>query len=120
MATISITIDDLDLWGSVWGSGFESDPVTRNYLTKVEYLGEANWDTLGTVRLTYVSQHDDDVTETKDITVDDLAKALTLAITEGYQHSPCGGAITTDTDEWDACVADLLIQLALYGEEVWA
>lgn len=120
MATIQIEMQDDELWGAIFGSGFEHDPVVRNWLTRYEYLGGADWDKAGQVQLHYVLEEDDDMRGSKTLTVSDLANALSLAMSEGYRHSPCGGAITTDTDDWDACIADLLLQLAIYGKEVWA
>lgn len=127
MATITINheISDLELWSSIWGSGFETDPVARNYLMSYEFIS-GTWENLGVVEIKYVDEHDPSEGEdeskwlTKWLTIEDLTNALQLAMSEGYRHVPCGGAIDTDTDRWDACVADIIIQLALYGKEVWA
>ena len=138
MATITITekketstttttheIPDQELWSAMWGSGFESDPVTNNYLMSMEFI-EGEWDELGIVEIQYVAEDDDDegtVEEkwlTKRLNIQDVVDALTKAMSEGYHHVPCGGKIDADFDDWDACVGDILLQLALYGKEVWA
>jgi hypothetical protein len=127
MATVIIKheLKDEELWGAMWGSGFESDPVTNNYLMSMEFI-EGDWDKVGVVEVYYVSEDDDDegtVEENwlmKRLNMEDVTNALTLAMAEGYRHVPCGGNIDTNIDDWDACVGDILLQLALYGKEVWA
>lgn len=103
-----------ELWSAVWGSGFESDPVTRNWLKQYTFV-EGDWDRLGVVQ---IWTHEDGDLGT--FTVDDLANALAIAVNGGYHHVPCGGRISTDLDEIDSCVADLLLQLMVYGEERYA
>jgi len=138
MATITITdkketstttttheVLDQELWSYMWGSGFESDPVTRNYLMSMEFI-EGDWETIGTVEIGYVAEDDDTEGEdedkwlTKRLNVEDITTALTKAMSEGYHHVPCGGKIGVDFDDWDACISDIILQLALYGKEVWA
>lgn len=115
---------DVDLWSAFWGSGFESDPVTRNYLMSLDFI-EGDWETLGVAEVDYVSEDDDTEGEdedkwlTKRLNVEDITNALAIAM-KGYRHVPCGGDITPEFDNWDACISDIILQLALYGKEVWA
>ena len=118
MADIILHLDSNTLWSAIWGSGFEDDPVVRNYLVDYKFA-VGTWDKAGSVDVTYIDETDEDKHLTKRLNIDDFANALSKAI-PNYHHSPCGGNITTDTDDWDACIADLLLQLALYGKEVWA
>jgi len=132
MATITLEIDSDEMWGALWGSGFESDPVSRNWLMTYEYI-EGNWDKAGVTRVYYIPEDGDcddpkywDEDEykqhchTKDLTLADLERALSYAMKEGYNHVPCGGKIDTNTDNWDSCVADILLQIMVYGKEVYA
>lgn len=132
MATIKIELDSEHLWASLWGSGFETDSVARNWLMTYEFLGSADWDCVGTARLWYIPEGADEEDEKfwgddyqehcafKDVTLEDIENALGKAMQEGYRHVPCGGNIDTDLDRWDACVGDILLQLIAYGKEVWA
>jgi hypothetical protein len=116
---------DVDLWSAFWGSGFESDPVTRNYLMTLDFI-EGDWETLGVAEVGYVDEEDpnegddEDAWLTKRLNIEDITTALSKAMNEGYHHVPCGGKITADFDDWDACISDIILQLALYGKEVWA
>jgi hypothetical protein len=56
---------------------------------------------------------DNEKVKMKTITLADGAKALTAVIGHKYHH--CGESITTDIDNWDACVQDLLLQEIIYG-----
>lgn len=132
MATITLEVNSDELWSAFWGSGFESDPVTRNWLMRAEYLDGTKWDKIGKVRLYYIPENGDEYDErywgehykqycsTLDVAMEDIENALSLAIKEQYYHVPCGGRIDTNLDEWDSCVTALLLQLMVYGKEVWA
>jgi hypothetical protein len=122
--SIKYELEDQELWSAMWGSGFESDPVTRNYLMSLDFV-EGDWETVGIVKVGYVDPNDDTEGEdetkwlTQSLNIVDLVEALELAI-KGYRHVPCGGDITPNLEDWDACISDIILQLALYGKEVWA
>ena len=123
--TTTYEINDESLWTGIWGSGFENDPVARNWFMSLDFI-EGDWDKVGVAEVKYVDEKDteegwnQDKWLTKRLTIDDLVKAFQFAMTEGYSHVPCGGAIDLDTERWDGCVGDIIIQLAVYGKEVWA
>jgi hypothetical protein len=92
-----------------------------------EYLGDAEWDKVGTLRMWYIPEGGDeedweheDKWATIDITISDITRGLSIAVKEGYRHVPCGGAIGWDFEDYDSCVSELILQLAVYGKEVWA
>ncbi len=107
-----------DLWEATMGSGWESDPVINAFCTNVEYFGDTDWDKIGTFKLTYYNEDE----EEREITlgIADLERGLRVCMDKHYRHVPCGGVIDTDFDNWDSCVASLVIQVAIFGEEVYA
>lgn len=136
MATIQLHIDNQELWSNLWGSGYELDPVNRNWLVHEEYNNGAEWnkwDKYADVTIWYIPEGADEQDEkywrkdtfkqhcaSKRVHVDTIATALSKAIEEGYRHVPCGGRITHDFEDWDSCVGDIILQLIAYGKEVWA
>jgi hypothetical protein len=133
MATIKLEVDSNELWSQVWGSGYESDPVNRNWLMNTTFKQGAEWDKMGEATIWYIPEDGDESDEkywdeehyqehckSKDVTITEIEDALSLAMQEGYRHVPCGGKIDTDFDRWDSCVGDILLQLIVYGKEVWA
>ena len=132
MATIKLEVDSNELREMFWGSGFESDPVTRNWLMRAEYLGNTKWDKIGKVRLWYIPEDGDyeddkywseDYQEhchSKDVSLEDIEDALSFSMNKPYYHVPCGGRIDTDFERWDSCVTALLLQVMVYGKEVYA
>jgi hypothetical protein len=117
--TVIVEIEADDLWSAVFGSAFESDPVSRAWLVDYSFV-EGDWDKSGIVQITYRGGHFAEVESSKMFNVQDLAAALSTAIARGYRHVPCGGKIDADFDNYDACVGDLLLQIMVYGEEVFA
>lgn len=54
---------------------------------------------------------------TKVLDKHDLLKAFVAVVSGEYYH--CGYRITGNTDDWDTCCSDTIIQMALYGEVVF-
>ena len=128
---VNVQIEAEGLWSAFWGSGYEADPVTRNWLMNVEFLDGARWDKAGTARIWFVPEDTEDETDfkystegyqshclNKDVTVAVIVETLGKVMAKGYGH--CGDPIDTDFDYWDSCVTDLLLQVIAYGKEVWA
>jgi hypothetical protein len=132
MSTINIPIDEQEIWSALWGSGYETDPVNHNWLMSTEFLGEADWDKMGTAQVWFIPEGEDESDEkfwaddyqehcaVVQVTIEDIKNAVAKAMTLKYYHVPCGGKIDYDTEEWDSCVADILLQIICYGKEVWA
>jgi len=115
-AIISLPVDALDLWSSVFGSAFES---AGDHFQSVEFLNGGDWDTLCEVEIVAEHPTDSDKTITTTICFQDIVKAVGIALKNGYTH--CGQPITikyTDND-FDACVGDIILQCAVYGEAIF-
>ena len=54
----------------------------------------------------------------KAINVADLATAWNALATSGFAH--CGGETLSDADDLDVCVADAVLQQAVFGEQVYS
>ena len=114
---IPIEVPAEELWSAVFGSGFESDPVSSEWLRGFRFI-EGSWDVPGLVELWYINKEDS--FQKSFYTAHDLAGALGVAMSKEYNHVPCGGKIGMDFSNYDSCVADLLLQVMVYGEEVFA
>jgi hypothetical protein len=114
---IPIEVPAEELWGAVFGSGFESDPVSNEWLSGFRFI-EGSWDIPGLVEIQYLDKEGN--LQRNFYTAHDLASALGKAMSKNYNHVPCGGKIDTDFSNYDSCVADLLLQVMVYGEEVFA
>ena len=114
---IPIEVPAEELWSAVFGSGFESDPVSSEWLKGFRFI-EGSWDVPGLVELWYINNEGS--FQKSFYTAHDLAGALGVAMSKEYNHVPCGGKIGTDFSNYDSCVADLLLQVMVYGEEVFA
>ena len=112
MVTINIAVDDNELWSEVFGSGFEGE---SHWIERIDFV-EGDWTTAGKVVI-----HADDYegnTQVVPITVDDLGKALQELIKRNSKH--CGGYLINATfDDWDACVGDMILQYAVWGNLVY-
>jgi hypothetical protein len=114
---VPIEVPAEELWGAVFGSGFESDPVSNEWLRGFRFI-EGSWDVPGLVEIQYLDKEGN--LKRNFYTAHDLAGALGVAMSKEYNHVPCGGKIGTDFSNYDSCVADLLLQVMVYGEEVFA
>lgn len=108
---ITVPVDKQELWEATLGGGWEYMP----WWIKLEYSEGSNWDIIGDGKFVLTFQDPDEPNcnqVSKTITIEDLAKAYSIALTEGYEH--CGSA--WDLEDPDACVSDGLLQLAFFGE----
>jgi hypothetical protein len=129
---IELPVDAEELWLQLFGCGYESDPVNRNWLMNTEFAQGSDWNKMGVATIWYIPEGKDYDNEkywgknykkhcaSKVVTISEIATALSKAMSEGYNHVPCGGKIDTDFDRWDSCVGDILLQLICYGKEVYA
>ena len=114
---ITVDVEAEELWSSVFGSGFESDPVNDEWLRGFRFI-QGDWETPGLIELDYLGE--DEKYHKQTYNVHDLAAALSTAIAKSYHHVPCGGKIDADFSNYDSCVGDLLLQVMVYGEETFA
>lgn len=111
---VTVDVDAEELWSAVFGSGFQFDEVTRSWMVRYHFI-EGDWETPGIIKIWTVEDG-----YCGEFTIDQLLQALSIAISEGYNHVPCGGKIDTDFSNYDSCVADLLLQIMVYGKEIYA
>ena len=107
MATIKIEVEDQLLWETVFGS---SPFSFGDHFTDAEYLGKANWETMGRIKVTGLDEDDNEVTKT--LTVKDLAKALPIANSQVYMD-------LFDFDRYDSICSDAVIQVAMFGKVIY-
>ena len=108
MIIIPRAIKKQELWEAVFGSAFES---FGTHWHEVEYLGDADWEHIGQVKLVVI----DEVTLLKTekvIGIEELAEALPKANEEVYMY-------LFDFDEYDAVCGDAVLQMAVLGEVVY-
>ena len=111
---ISVTIDEQELWDAVAGSGMYYEWF--RYIDGLVF-GEPPrpvkiiaWDPQ--------SPGGDSDTLMKTITVKDMARALETLIEKGYYHCGIPFGINVIEDP-DSCVADFILQSAVYGSVVY-
>lgn len=112
--TITVKIDEQELWDAVAGSGFYYEWF--RYIDGLVF-GESPrnvkiiaWDPQ--------SPGGDSDTLVKIITISDMALALEFLIYKGYYH--CGIPFSPEViKDPDACVADLILQVAVYGDVIY-
>lgn len=111
---IELEISEAEIMSGVFdGLWAESSPWVRS----------TNWDwenPTSAVEVVYDTPEDDegDGTGKKIVTAEDLGKAFAEILSNHIQH--CGGMpVTAEIDEWDACVSDLVLQWAIFGEIIY-
>lgn len=107
MARVEIEIEDLTLWDGVFGSG----ATTFSWWWDVENKGDYK------ARITAESPNG--TAFVRLVTVNALGRALSKALAEGYVDACTGNPIPVDPTEWDACVGDVVLQLAVFDEVVY-
>jgi hypothetical protein len=105
---IPLAVKKQELWEAVFGSAFES---FGTHWHEVEYLGDADWDNIGQVRLVVIDEVSLLKTE-KVIGIEELAEALPKANEEVYMN-------LFDFDNYDAVCGDAVLQVAVLGEVVY-
>lgn len=109
--TIEVEIDAQELWSGVLGSAYES----FEWWLGEKYVGDADWETPGQVIITY---EDPDTNEAKRKTLDvnDFARAYQMALKNKNYHC---GSYKIDIEDPDACVGDIVMQYAIFGEIIY-
>jgi hypothetical protein len=107
MAKIVIEIEDQLLWETVFGS---SPFSFGDHFIDAEYLGKANWETMGKIKITGLDEDDKEIT--KVLTVKDLANALPIANKQVYMD-------LFDFDKYDCICSDAIIQVAMFGKVIY-
>lgn len=112
---IAVKVTEQELWSTVLGSGWEY--AGDHWVASRFESGD--WDTPGEFRLsgdtTDLQGYDSHIV-TKVITVADLQAAYEFAVAKNYHH--CGSHFA-DLDDADACWADGILQIVVYGDIVY-
>lgn len=104
---IEFEVDAQQLWEVVFGS---SPFSFGDHFTEAEYLPNANWETMGQIRVTGLNEKDEEVT--KVLSVDDLAKALPIANQQVYMD-------LFNFDQYDSICSDAVLQVAMFGKVIY-
>lgn len=107
MAKIVIEVEDQLLWETVFGS---SPFSFGDHFEEAEYLGKADWDTMGRIKISGLDGDDNMIT--KVLTVKDLAKALPIANQQVYMD-------LFNFDQYDSICADAVLQVAMFGKVIY-
>lgn len=109
----SVTLDADDLWSAVMGSGWETWPWWQS----VKYL-EGDWDVPGRVQVSIDDPDAEDAALVRVITLSALIDAVHTVNERGFVDLCTGRPI--DWEDLDACVGDLVLQIAIFGKEIYA
>ena len=70
----------------------------------------------GAIEISYIDDMSDDFRKVV-LTPDQIGSAFAKLVELNFTH--CAGYAIEDLDNSDACTADLVLQMAIYGEIVW-
>lgn len=105
-----------DLWSATFGSSGEEFP----WWEKISFTS-GNWETPGKAIVVGEDPEDEDARIICVVGTTDIRRAYNKACHAGMVDACTGHPINDmDVSDFDACVADLILQLAVYGKEVYA
>ena len=110
---VTMQVDDATAWSALFGSGWERHGWWRH----VEFEEGADWTTPGAAAVTALNPDRDDeeaLVEVR-VTVERIEAALAAA-----EHRTYWGTFLWDFESYDASVGDALMQLVVFGREVYA
>ena len=107
MKTMTIDLDENKVWYELWGSNPEA---FGSHWTELEFLDGADWDKIGTVKVSMLNSKYEKVTKILDI--DDIFQALPIANQQVYMD-------LFNFDNYDCVCSDAIIQVAMLGKVVW-
>mgnify|MGYP003392992019 CR=1 FL=1 len=109
---IPIRVDANELWSNVFGSSGE----TFSWWRDLTFL-EGSWNRVGRAQLTVEDPDGDgDAVLTKVVGIDEVGAAWGEAIRLNLRH--CGSSLS-DLESFDACAADIVMQIAMLGEVMY-
>lgn len=114
--SMGVEVDPHELWESTFGSSFEQWEWWRS----VEYLDGADWDKPGMVRLGIDDPTGVEDTYTLVVTMPRLLQAVEQAVNTCVDA--CTGQpinVKKGEVDFDACVGDCILQIAVLGEVVY-
>ena len=110
-ATITKTYKGKDIWDAVVGFDFAN---MRYWVQTVDYEG---WQEPCDITLQHQPKDGGEELQTSTVTPDQLVDAYAFLVANNWTH--CGGYSLRELDEADSCLADLVIQQAIFGEQVF-
>lgn len=120
MTSIEITqkvdVDPQELWEATFGSSFE----VHEWWVGIEYVNGADWDKPGVAHLEIDDPEQPGRSCFRDVDMDRLLWAVAKATAE-CRDACTGNAINPAKGEvdFDACVGDCILQIAVLGEVVY-
>jgi len=109
---IEMEVDEQNLMSSVF------DNLHQPWWMEFDWDWQANdKEVVKVVEITYDDEETEDGVKVT-VTLEDIVEAYTKVITGDYYH--CGEKVTADMDEWDTCCADIVLQLAIFKELMFA
>lgn len=107
-----------EMWSAVFGSAGDS----FSWWNRVSFMGDADWDKPGEVWLGIEDPEDPTMLSTveKKVTLKDVAHAVALCEVNKLAVDPCTGRLDLSFEQWDACIADAVMQILVLGEVVYA
>lgn len=112
--TIKYQIEDKQLWSSVFGA----TDFPESWYQGLKWI-EGDWETPGKVLFKMDDPNEENGFVQKEVDMAVLLKAFEEVMNKegGYWH--CNMRVDTDFDNYDSCVADIIIQQAVYGDYVY-
>jgi hypothetical protein len=110
--SVEVEVTDNELWEGTFGTSGEQ----WKWWTEVTFLGEADWDKIGQVRLSIDCEG---TKATKVVGIEDVRAAFQKVLSEGRDVDPCTGRFGTSPTDWDACESDLVLQTMVLGSVVF-
>lgn len=108
MAKTAMTMTVTDFWASILGSAWETFPWWED----VTYV-DGDWDKPGVVRVTAEDPNTDGGTVTVEVNLPMLLEAWNRSVENGWRDACTGGEM--NIEDVDACVGDVVMQMAVYG-----
>jgi hypothetical protein len=109
MIKIEFEVDEKELWSTIFGAS----PFSfgrGEWFPDAEFLGEADWETVGQIKIVGIDDDENEVT--KILGIEDLAKALPIANQQVYMD-------LFDFDKYDSICADAVLQVAMFGKVIY-
>jgi hypothetical protein len=111
-------VSEDDFLKAFWGCGWESDPLAFEFVlsfTRMPDFLKAIQKPTFELGVSYIDE--DGKKANAYLRPKDLMKAFSDCLDRGCWH--CGEPVSLDLDDWDACVGTMILQVALYGEEIY-
>ncbi len=110
--TVPVVIEADRLWSEVFGGGYEYAPA----VCRVKFDHGTTWEKAGVAQVFIENPENDMALVDRRVVIDDIAEAYGKLLAMGYHH--CGAPL--DLDSFDSCASFDVLQMAVFGELVFA